>query len=69
MELDTTTKVPVERLRLDRRNPRLLGQAEDASDESIIARLYRSAELDELLQSVSANGYPRHRAARRHGRL
>ena len=57
MELETTTKVPVERLRLDRRNPRLLGQAEDASDESIIARLYRSAELDELLQSISANGY------------
>ena len=57
MELETTTKVSVERLRLDRRNPRLLGQAEDASDESIIARLYRSAELDELLQSISANGY------------
>ena len=47
----------VERLRLDRENPRLFGQAEDASDESIIARLYRSAELDELLQSISTNGY------------
>ena len=57
MELETTTKVSVRRLRLDRRNPRLLGQAEDASDESIIAQLYRSAELDELLQSISANGY------------
>ena len=57
MEFGTTTKVSVERLRLDRKNPRLLGQAEDASDESIIARLYRSAELDELLQSISANGY------------
>ena len=57
MELETTTKVPVQKLRLDRSNPRLLGQAEDASDESIIARLYRSAELDELLQSISANGY------------
>ena len=57
MKLKTTTKVPVERLRLDRENPRLFGQAEDASDESIIARLYRSAELDELLQSISTNGY------------
>ena len=57
MELETITKVPVERLRLDRRNPRLIGADEDASDEAIIARLYRSAGLDELLQPVSANGY------------
>ena len=57
MELETTTKVRVERLRLDRGNPRLAGEAADASDEWIIARLYRSAELDELLQSISANGY------------
>ena len=52
-----TTTVPVERLRLDRRNPRLVGEGADASDEWIIARLYRSAELDELLQSISENGY------------
>ena len=57
MELETTTKVPVEQLWLDRGNPRLVGEATDASDEWIIARLYRSAELDELLQSISANGY------------
>ena len=57
MELETTARVPVERLRLDRGNPRLVGEAADASDEWIIARLYRSAELDELLQSISANGY------------
>ena len=57
MELETTTKIPVERLRLDRANPRLDAEAADASDERIIARLYRSAELDELLQSISANGY------------
>lgn len=57
MELEATTKVPVERLRLDRGNPRLVGEAADASDEWIIARLYRSAELDELLQSISTNGY------------
>ena len=57
MELETTTKVPVERLRLDRANPRLDGEAAEASDERIIARLYRAAELDELLQSISTNGY------------
>ena len=51
-------KVAVERLRLDRQNPRLIGEGENASDEeSIIARLYRSADLGELLQSISANGY------------
>ena len=57
MKPETTTKVPVKRLRLDRGNPRLVGEGADASDEWIIARLYRSAELDELLQSISENGY------------
>ena len=57
MELETITKVPVERLRLDRRNPRLLGTDENASDEAIVARLYLSSGLGELLQSISANGY------------
>ena len=57
MELETITKVPVERLRLDRRNPRLLGTDENASDEAIVARLYLSTGLGELLQSISANGY------------
>ncbi len=56
-EVGTTRQVPVEQLRLDRHNPRLAGTAKAATDESIIARLYRSAELDELLQSISANGY------------
>ena len=56
-KLNSTTKVPVEALRFDRHNPRLIGQGADASDEFIIAQLYRSAELDELLQSVSTNGY------------
>ena len=57
MELETITRVPVERLRLDRESPRLIGEAAEASDEWIVARLYRSAELDEMLQSLSANGY------------
>lgn len=47
----------VERLRLDRSNPRLLDQSDDPTDAEIIAWLYASAELDELLQSISANGY------------
>ena len=47
----------VERLRLDRRNPRLIGGDGNASDKAIIARLYAAAELDELLQSITANGY------------
>ena len=51
------TKVPVECLRLDRQNPRLTGRAHDYSEEELIAELYRTAELDELLQSMSSNGY------------
>ena len=57
IEFEVTSKVPVDRLRLDRRNPRLIGQDDDASDVAIIARLYREAEISELLQSVSTNGY------------
>lgn len=41
---------------LDDKNPRLVGQVA-TTEESIIARLYLAAELDELLQSISANGY------------
>ncbi len=57
MEPETVEKVPVERLRLDRQNPRLLGSAENDSDEAMIARLYRRSALGELLQSISTNGY------------
>jgi len=57
IEPRTVQKVPIKRLRLDRCNPRLVGQSESTSDSKIIARLYVSAELDELLQSISANGY------------
>lgn len=54
----TTEKVSVERLRLDARNPRLTGHLPPTTNqEAIIANLYRAAELDELLQSISANGY------------
>lgn len=57
LELETVQSVPVERLQLDHANPRLVGRPRPASDTEIIARLYRSAELDELLLSISTNGY------------
>ena len=57
MQPETIEKVPVDRLRLDRHNPRLIGGAENSSDETIIARLYSGAALGELLQSISSNGY------------
>ncbi|MDE2754269.1 MAG: hypothetical protein OXI83_16980, partial [Gemmatimonadota bacterium] len=57
MELETITRVPVEQLRLDRESPRLAGEAAEATDASIVALLYRSTGLDELLLSFSANGY------------
>lgn len=52
----TTAKVPVERLRLDRETPRFPDRGGRATDESIIARL-SAAGLNELLQSISTNGY------------
>ena len=55
--IEDPKKVPVDCLRLDRRNPRLTGRTDHRSEEALIAELYRSAELDELLQSMSSNGY------------
>ena len=52
-----TTKINVDFLKLDRANPRLAGKSACVSDECIIAQLYRGEELDELLQSIAANGY------------
>lgn len=60
METDSERQirtVPISHLDLDRDNPRLLGSVLTANDETIIAELYRTAELQELFQSVSANGY------------
>lgn len=51
------TEVPVDWLRLDRKNPRLVGSGEIVSDASIISELYRGEELGELLQSLASNGY------------
>ncbi len=55
--LKSTTLVSVERLVLDQRNPRLVTVNGNASDEAIIAQLYRAEELRELLLSIAANGY------------
>lgn len=55
--LRDATLVDVDRLELDPDNPRLVGLSPKSSQESIIAQLYKSQELSELLQSVAANGY------------
>ena len=56
-EIEKPTKVPVDCLRLDQKNPRLTGRTGHRSDEAMVAELYDSAELDELLQSMTSNGY------------
>ena len=55
--LKRATVVPVEILSLDRDNPRLLGVDSLTTANEIIAQLYRSEDLSELLQSIAANGY------------
>jgi len=52
-----TVPVPVDWLVLDRENPRLVGSDPAASDEAVIAQLFKGEELGELLQSIAANGY------------
>ena len=56
-DLTTVTNVPVKWLALDRDNPRLVNSKDELSDVDIIAQLYRSEDLSELLQSIAANGY------------
>ena len=57
MPLKTVTPVPVDWLKLDHENPRLVNVDEMASDAKIIAQLYRGEDLGELLQSIAASGY------------
>ena len=55
--LKSVATVPVEWLVLDHRNPRLVSVDGEPTDLEIIAQLYRAEDLDELLQSIAANGY------------
>ena len=55
--LKTATKVSVDCLVLDYENPRLISVDQMTADAEIIAQLYRSEDLGELLQSIAANGY------------
>ena len=55
--LESVTQISVDCLNLDARNPRLADVEIETSDEAIIARLYRTEDLNELLQSIAANGY------------
>lgn len=55
--LERPTSVPVEWLSLDHHNPRLMGAGEGTTDAKIIAELYRSEDLGELLESIAGNGY------------
>lgn len=57
MEFNKTQKISVVELQLDDKNPRLVEQFGQATEEAIIAWLSYSADLDELLQSISTNGY------------
>ena len=51
------TKINVDFLKLDRKNPRLAGKSDCMAEESIIAQIYRGEGLGDLLQSIAANGY------------
>ena len=55
--LAAPASVPVEWLKLDSHNPRLIAVGEETTDVQIIAQLYRSEDLDELLESIATNGY------------
>lgn len=57
LPFEDTTKINVDWLKLDPENPRLVGVSARTTEESIVAQLYRGEELDELLQSIAANGY------------
>ncbi len=54
---DKVARVDAGLLKLDERNPRLVGTTADNTQEEIAAQLYRREALGELLQSIAANGY------------
>ena len=55
--LEDATPVPVGWLKLDYKNPRLVSVDDLSADVEIVDQLYRGESLDELLQSMAANGY------------
>ncbi len=55
--LKKSTKIQTDWLTLDYENPRLVSMGSGHNEEKIISQLYRSEELEELLQSIAANGY------------
>ena len=57
VSIGATSLVSINRLVLDDRNPRLVSNDPNASDEVIISQLFKREELGELLQSIAANGY------------
>ena len=67
MELETTTKMPLEKLRLDRGNPRLVSEAAYASDQwiSLRARDWLTIEVFKALDSGAACSYRGAAAAQR----
>ena len=56
-EIGETMDIDVSRLRLDRKNPRLVESDGSMTEEQIIAGLYSTEALDELLYSMATNGY------------
>ena len=57
LPLEAVSSVAVERLVLDRKNPRLVDLDGAPTEADIVAQLYRAEDLGELLQSIAANGY------------
>lgn len=56
-KIGETMDIDVSRLRLDRKNPRLVESDGSMTEEQIIAGLYSTEALDELLYSMATNGY------------
>ena len=53
----TAEQIAIDDLLLDARNPRLSGKKEDLSQEALLRILWREMAVDEIGQSIAANGY------------
>ena len=56
-DLDKTQLIPVEKLLLDKKNPRLPESLREKSQSEVLQYLYKHAVLDELAQSYIDNGF------------